>query len=309
MRLIFMGSAAFAVPSLEALLKSRHEILAVVTQPDKPVGRGLEIKPCAVAAAAKEKGLNLFQPKSVKDLETIDHLRTLAPHIIIVVAYGKILPKDLLEIPHYGCINLHASLLPKYRGAAPINWAIVKGEKETGVSTQRIVEELDAGDVLLSEKTLIGNEETAADLYERLSQMGSELLLETIDSMELGLINPVPQDNRAATYAPIIRKEDGIINWRKNAADIFNQIRGFTPWPGAFTKLDGKMFRIHKATASPAKICGAAGEIVDAAGKLVVACGSGTLYLEEVQLEGKRKMPIEEFLRGHKLQTGTCLGK
>ena len=302
-----MGSAAFAVPSLEALVKSPHDILAVVTQPDKPAGRGRHITPCPAAVAAGHHGLTLYQPRSVKKPDVIEHLRKLAPELIVVVAYGKILPTALLELPPRGCINLHASLLPKYRGAAPINWAIVNGERETGVTAQLIGEELDAGEILLSSSTPIGDEEIAAELHDRLAKMGVDLLLKAIEGIEAGTIKPIPQDHEKATFAPLIKKADGHIDWTLPARSVFNRVRGLNPWPGTFTTLEDKQLRIHKAAPDDMDHSEAPGTIVKSEEHLIVACGQGALYLLEVQLEAKRRMSALDFLRGHKVTVGTVL--
>ncbi|HPW44846.1 MAG TPA: methionyl-tRNA formyltransferase [bacterium] len=307
MKIIFMGSAAFAVPSLMALAEAEHEIAEVVTQPDKPAGRGREITPCPIAAKARKMNLQLYQPKSVKKPEVISHFKERAPDLIAIVAYGKILPIELIEIPKFGCVNVHSSLLPKYRGAAPINWAIINGETETGVTTMRINEEMDAGEILLSCKTDIDDVEDAPMLHDRLAQMGSNLLVETISQIESGRIRPRNQDHTKATYAPMIRKEDGLIDWSMRAKDIYNRVRGFKPWPGAFTHLGGKSLRIHEAALTDLDFDAAPGEIIETDGALAVKCGSGVLYLIEVQLEGKKKMPAQDFLRGYKVKKGTIL--
>lgn len=302
-----MGSALFAVPSLEALASSRHQILEVVTQPDKPAGRGRRIAACPAAHAASRLGLALYQPWSVKKAESIDHIRGLAPDMIAVVAYGRILPNMLLEIPQHGCVNVHASLLPKYRGAAPINWAIVNGDSETGVTTQRIGEEVDAGDILLAASTPIGDEETASELHDRLASIGADLLLKTIEGIERGTISPAPQEHSKATFAPIIKKEDGRIDWSMPARDIFNRVRGFAPWPGTFTILDGRLLHIHKAAPADIGASELPGTVIENAANLTVACGMGALYLLEVQIEGRRRMNARDFLRGHKIKVGTIL--
>lgn len=307
MKLIFMGSAAFAVPSLEAAVASDHRVLEVVTQPDRPAGRGMHLTACPVAEAACRHGLPLFQPKGVKRPEVIDHLRALAPDLIVVVAYGRILPQELLEIPPLGCINVHASLLPKYRGAAPIAWAIVHGEKETGVTTQRIALELDAGDLLLSARTTIGEAETAGELHDRLAPMGAELLLRTIEGIERGTIHPSPQDPARVSHAPIIQKEDGRIDWSLPARAIMNRVRGFTPWPGTFTSLEGRQLKVIRAAPADRPPSAPPGSVVEGGAHFAVACGEGVLYLLEVQLEGKRRISAADFLRGHKVPTGTIL--
>lgn len=307
MKLIFMGSAAFAVPSLDALTRGPHEILEVVTQPDKPAGRGMRTHACVVAEFARSRGISLYQPKSVKVPEAIEHIGQMKPDLIVVVAYGKILPKALLEIPPHGCVNVHASLLPRYRGAAPINWAIVNGESETGVTTQRIVEELDAGDILLSVKTKIDEAETADGLYDRLALMGADLLLETVDGIEKGTLKPIPQDPSQATFAPIIKKGDGHIDWSMSASSIYDRIRGFKPWPGSFSFLDGKQLKVIEAAPAEMPASDEPGTIVECDKHLAVACGDGVLYLLEVQPEGRKSMPASDFLRGHRVQRGAKL--
>lgn len=304
-----MGSAAFAVPSLDALIRSGHHVIEVVTQPDKPAGRGMKITACPVAACAAKHGLAPYQPKGVRKPDVIDHFKKLSPDLIVVVAYGKMLPREFLDIPPLGCVNVHSSLLPKYRGAAPINWAIVNGETETGVTTMRISEKMDAGDILLAEKVAIGADEDAVQLHDRLAPLGAELLLRTIDAIEAGTVKGIPQDHSKATPAPIIKKDDGRIDWAMGAREIYNRVRGFKPWPGTFTSIGGKMLRIHGAKVSSIAADGKPGGVIEAGGALVVACGSGALELTEVQLEGKKKMSAADFLRGHRIEKGVMLGK
>ncbi len=308
MNILFMGSAGFAVPALRALAASPHRIIEVVTQPDKPAGRGMHLTPCAAAATARELGLPLYQPKSVRKPENLEHFRALAPDFIVIIAYGKILPRELLDLPPRGAINVHASLLPKYRGAAPINWAVANGETETGVTTMFINEELDAGDILLATTTPISEEETAVQVYDRLATMGAELLLVTLEGLLRGEITPTPQDHAKATFAPILEKEDGRIDWSQHARTISCRVRGFTPWPGAFTTLEGKMLRVHRARHLEIPQEHIPGTIISSEnGTLRVACGCGTLEIIELQLEGKRRMTAQEFLRGHPLLEGTVL--
>lgn len=309
MRILFMGSAAFAVPSLDALIRSKHRVIEVVAQPDKPAGRGMKITACPVAAYAAEHGIALYQPKGVRKPDVIDHFRKLSPDLIVIVAYGRILPKELLDIPPLGCVNVHSSLLPKYRGAAPINWAIANGETETGVTTMRVDEEMDAGDILMSANVKIGYDEDAVELHDRLAPLGAELLMKTIDAIERGTIKGIPQDHSEATFAPIIKKEDGRIDWTMGAREIHNRVRGFKPWPGASTSIGGKMLRIHGAKVGSIAAAGKPGEVIEAGKDLVVACGSGALELTQVQLEGKKKMSAADFLRGHRIEKGVMLGK
>ncbi len=307
MKIVFMGSPGFALSSIRSLKETDHNILAIFTQPDKPAGRGLKMHACPVATFARESKLKLFQPKTLRNPEIQKQLIELKPDLIVVVAYGKYLPAEVLNIPKHGCINLHASLLPKYRGAAPINWAIINGENETGVTTMLLNEDMDAGDMLLKSKTPISADETAQTLHDRLAKIGSELLLKTIELMQENRIKPIPQDNKQASFAPKLKKQDWSIDWNKNADEIKNQIRGTIPWPVSFTHYQGKTLRIFKAEAihdRPEKTCGT---VVRADQELGIATGFGTLYLLEVQIEGKRRMRIEEFLKGHKIKKGELL--
>lgn len=302
-----MGSAAFAVPSLNALLRSRHEVVEVVAQPCKPAGRGMCLTECAVAHHAQEEGFPLYQPKGVRKPEVLGHLQALAPELVVVVAYGKILPRELLDIPPMGCVNVHASLLPKYRGAAPINWAIANGEEETGVTTMFINEQLDAGDILLAASTRIDPCETASMLHDRLADLGAELLITTIDGLLDGSVKPRPQDNAKASFAPIMKKEDGRIDWSLSAYEIMNRIRAFTPWPGSFTQLRGKKLRVHEAAAMECAHGKTPGTILNAQDFLSVACGKDALCILELQAEGGKRMPVADFLRGHKIKEGDTL--
>ncbi|MBN1283703.1 MAG: methionyl-tRNA formyltransferase [Proteobacteria bacterium] len=306
MDIVFMGSAAFALPALRALADSHHNILEMVAQPDKPAGRGMKVRACPTAAFAGERGIPLNHPASVRNPEEIEHFRNLAPDLIVVIAYGKILPRELIDIPAHGCINVHASLLPKYRGAAPINWAIVNGERETGVTTMFINEELDSGDVLLAAKTPIGESETAPELHDRLAAMGADLLKATLSELADGKLRPIPQDHAKATYAPMIEKEDGRIDWTMGARAIRNRVRGFAPWPGAFTALRGRGLRIHIAELYEGS--GRPGEVIEAGDRLCVACGEGALKLVEIQMEGGKRMTAVEFMRGHAIERGEKLG-
>ncbi len=305
MKILFMGSAAFAVPSLDALVRSRHQVVEIVAQPDKPAGRGRHIHACPVAEFARSKGLALFQPTSVRKEESIEHFRSLAPDLLVIVAYGKILPIEIISIPPRGSINVHASLLPKYRGAAPINWAIANGEAETGVTTMFISEELDAGDILLASSTPIGNEESAGELHDRLACMGAALLMETIEGIENGELRAHPQDHSKATHAPILKKEDGHIDWKMPAAAIANRVRAFTPWPGTYTKIGDRTLRVHRAAVTQISHCGQPGTVIEARARLVIACGKGALCIDEVQIEGGRRMAAPDFLLGHKITVGT----
>lgn len=305
MNIIFMGSAQFAVPCLDALVKSQHKIIEVITQPDKPSGRGLEIHSCPIATYAKSCGLNIYQPKSIRKAEAIDHIAKLSPDLICVVAYGKILPGELLAIPKLGCINVHGSLLPKYRGAAPINWAIANGERVSGVTTMYMNEGMDEGDMLLAGSIPIGPDETAIELHDRLAPLGASLLIETLDGMIAGSVQRIRQDPALATYAPIINKGDGRIDWKLDAQVIYNRIRAFTPWPGSFTTLSGKLLRIHSARLVPNCAGELPGHVIETSEKIIVSCGVGAIDIRELQMEGKRRMNAKDFICGHKLKIGT----
>lgn len=304
-----MGSGAFAVPSLEALLGSAHEVLAVVTQPDRQSGRGRRLQAPPVKAVAQRAGLPLLQPARVRAPEAVASLQALAPELMVVVAYGQILPVALLAIPPLGCVNVHASLLPRYRGAAPIQWAIARGERETGVTTMRLDAGLDTGPLLLARALAIGEHETAAELQPRLAALGAELLLETLDGLAAASLEPRPQDHSRATLAPILKKEDGLVDWSLPAEQLACLVRGFTPWPGLSTAIQGRGLRLVRVLPAP-NGAGTPGEIValDPAG-LLVACGAGTrLRLLEVQPESRKAMPAHAFALGARLAPGARLG-
>ncbi len=306
-RLIFMGTPAFAVPSLNALIEGGHEILAVVTRPDKPRGRGREPSPSAVKAAATGRGIPVLTPANIRDEGFTKLLKDMAPEFIVVVAFGRILPESVLNIPPGGCVNLHASLLPGYRGAAPINWAIINGDRETGVSTMFMDAGLDTGPVLLEKKVAIGDDDTAEDLAVSLSNEGAALLKETIALLSEGRLKPRPQDDSKATFAPVLKKEDGRIDWTKGSEEIRNLIRGLYPWPGAYTQWKG-LLKIHSAlahtgpgvnaVASPGTVIGVQGGTID------VACGEGVLRITELQPENKRRMSAAEFISGYRIGKG-----
>lgn len=310
---IFMGSAELACASLRALHQAECiELLAVVTQPDKPKGRDLKLGPTPVGALAETLVLPLHKPRRARDPEFIELIRSLRPELMVVVAYGQILPQTLLDIPRHGCLNVHTSILPKYRGAAPIQWAIVEGEPETGVSLMQMDAGLDTGPVIAEARTPIHDEDDAQTLHDRLAGLGAELLLRTIPDFIAGRLQPVTQPAEGSTYARKITKEDGRIDWSRPARAIFNQIRGFNPWPVAFTHLSTsgrsrllKIWRGRVEERSP----GRPGEILAAGGEeLVVACGTGALRILELQPEGSRRMSAREFLSGHPLSAGTVLG-
>ncbi len=310
MKIVFMGSPEFSVPCLKVLAESKHEVAAVFTQPDKARGRrGNQLVPTAVKAAALEYGYQVYQPLSLRkgeDAETsMQVLRDIAPDLIVVTAYGQILPKEVLELPKYGCINIHASLLPKYRGAAPINWVILNGETETGVTSMQMGEGLDTGDMLIKRSTKIGENETYEELYARLAVMGGEVLAETLEAVENGTLSPEKQDDSLSCYSPMIQKEMSALDFSKTAAEVHNTIRGVT----GFTMLDGKRLKVFRSEISDNIAPDAEnGSIVDEK-RFAVKCGDGkSVVFTEVQPEGKKRMAAEDFLRGKKLVKGEILG-
>ena len=301
-----MGTPDFAVPSLERLLESDHEVVGVVTQPDRPKGRGRKWEPTPIKRLASAHGRPVWTPERLKDGDFLEALRTLEPDLFAVVAF-RILPREVLEIPKQGAINVHPSLLPKYRGAAPIQWAIIRGEKKTGVTTFCISCDVDRGDILLQRAVPIGEEETAGELHDRLKEVGADLLLESIDLMASGRARPRMQPSEGVSSAPKLSKEDGRIDWSKGAKEIRNWIRGTNPLPGAFTFYEGAMLKVHRAKRTSCGAEGVPGEILTADGRegITVATGCGALALIEVQPGGKRRMTSAEFVRGHRI----CVGK
>jgi methionyl-tRNA formyltransferase len=305
MVLIFLGTPAFAVPTLERIVDAGHRVLAVFTQPDRPKGRGGQVSQSPVKETALRLGLPVYQPERIKHASVAEQLKQTQPDAMIVVGYGQIIPQAIIDIPRHGIINVHASLLPKYRGAAPMQWAIANGETRTGVTTMRIDSGLDTGDMLLKWETEIGPEEDALELGRRLSVAGAELLVETLRD------NPVPvkQDPDAATYAPILKKQDGLIDWNWPAGKIFNRSRGFLPWPGAYSFFRGQMFHIWKSRVASDTSSGEPGLVIPQKKRLLIACGEGsTLEPIEVQVEGRKRMSAEAFLNGHQLKDGEMLG-
>lgn len=303
-----MGTPDFAVPSLKALQKNGYGISLVVTQPDRPKGRGRKVIPPPVKMAAQRIGYDIIQPVSVKDRDFFDTITGLKPDIFIVVAYGHILPKNILAIPATGAINLHASLLPRYRGSAPIQWAIINGEKETGVTTIFMDEGMDTGDILLSSKEIITKVDTSATLHDRLSVLGAELLIKTLISFENNMINPIAQDHAKATYAPLLKKDDGHILWGKDAEQIASFIRGVTPWPGAFTFQDNKRLKIFSAKPILVEVNEAPGTVIKGfPDELRIATGKGALSVIEIQGASGKRLLIKDFLRGNQMPPGTVL--
>ncbi|MFI5184678.1 MAG: methionyl-tRNA formyltransferase [Vicinamibacteria bacterium] len=306
MRIVFLGSGAFAIPSLEATADAGHEVAALVTQPDREKGRGRALAPPPLKPVAEARGIPVLQPRRVRDEASVEMLRALAPEVQIVVAYGQILPRAVIDLAPRGTINVHASLLPLYRGAAPIQWAIVRGEAETGVTTMLIDEGLDTGPTLLSRSTSIDPSETAADLEPRLARLGAQVLLETLRGIEKGELNPVPQDASRATLAPIIRKEDGRVDWTMSATQISRRVRGFHPWPGTTTSSGGRALKIVAATLESDGEPAVAGTIVELRREgILVACGEGSrLLLTAVQPESRRPMAAAAFAAGTRLAPG-----
>ena len=298
MRIVFMGTPQFAVPTLEGLVLAGHKVALVLTQPDRPKGRGGRLAPSSVKEAALRFGLGLYQPERVRRSEVVELLRALDTDAMVVVGYGQIIPQTIIDLPRHGIINVHASLLPKYRGAAPVQWAIANGEKVTGVTTMRINAGLDTGDILLKHETAIGLEEDAIELGARLAAAGADLLLKTLDGLATGTLQATPQNDAEATLAPILKKEDGLVDWNAPASNIAHRVRGFLPWPGEWTWFRGQMFHIWKARLTDAGE-GIPGAIVADRKRLLAQCGNNTrLELLEVQQEGRKRMSGEAFLHG-----------
>jgi methionyl-tRNA formyltransferase len=310
MRLAFLGTPAFAVPTLERMVEAGHEVVAAVTQPDRPRGRGQQSAAPPVKEAALRLGLPVYQPERVRRPEAVEYLRGLAVDGMVVVGYGQIIPQAAIDLAPLGIINVHASLLPKYRGAGPIQWAIVNGETRTGVTTMRIDAGLDTGDMLLKAETGIGPDETAVELGRRLASMGADLLVETLAGLAAGTVVPEKQDGEEATYAPLLKKEDGRIDWSWPAAAIHNRVRGLQPWPGAFTTFRGQPAHIWKTKRGPGATRGPGaggqgpGGCIQTLRPLVVGCGEGELELVEVQVEGRKRMGAADFVNGQRVAVG-----
>ncbi|NIQ37027.1 MAG: methionyl-tRNA formyltransferase [Proteobacteria bacterium] len=305
--LVFMGTSGFAVPILQSLF-GNYTVSTIITQPDRPRGRGRALSMSEVKERALTLTIPIRQPESVKDPAFIREIKKLNPRLIVVAAYGQILPRRLLDIPEMGCVNVHASLLPKYRGAAPINWAIAHGESETGVTTMMMDEGMDTGPILLSRSVDIDPMDTAISLQGRLAGLGAEVVVETIQGLEEGTIHPVAQDEEKATYAPPLKKEDGRIDWSLPASVLHNRLRAMIPWPGAFTQMEGKILKVCWAELDETPHSHPSGCIVDVGPQGIrVTAGTGYLLLKEVQLEGKKPLPVREFLLGHPVDAGTIL--
>ncbi len=311
MKLVFCGTPAFAVPTLKAVLAAGHEVALAVTQPDRPSGRGMQMVEPPVKVTAREAGIEVVQPEKIKNnLELRARLDTIEPDAIVVVAYGRIIPKWMLDLPRYGNLNLHASLLPKYRGAAPIQWAVAMGETVTGVTTMLLAEGLDTGDMLLQKEMAIGPDRTAQELFPLLAEMGAPVMVETLAGLQAGTITPRKQDDALATLAPILTREDGRMDFARSAAEIYHRWRGFYPWPGAWTMLGGKKLTVHAMKPVEGVAGAEPGEVRVDGVRLLVACGGGTaVEIVELQLEGKKRMAAGDFLRGHAFEAGTRLGE
>ncbi|MEG1043383.1 MAG: methionyl-tRNA formyltransferase [Oscillospiraceae bacterium] len=307
MKIAFMGTPEFAVPTLQRLIDDGHEIVAVFTQPDKPKGRGYKLAPPPVKELAEKYDLKVFQPTKMKDGTVLSILKDCQPEVIVVVAYGRLLPKDIIEFPKYGCINGHASLLPKYRGAGPIQWCVINGEAETGVTTMQMAEGLDTGDMLLTIKTQIGENETSGELHDRLCLLSAEIMSKTIKELEKGTLIPIKQDDSLSNYAPMLDKKIAVLDFNKTAKELHNLIRGLSPWPVAFTYLDGKLLKVHKA--KPVEdYKGEIGKLLDDK-RLIIGCGDKAIEFLEIQLEGAKRLDAKSFLLGKRLEKGTIFGE
>ena len=310
MNVVFCGTPPFAVPTLTTLVNSGFTVSLVVTQPDKPRGRGLEVVFSPVKQAALQFGLPVVQPEKIKNNEQFrSQLSSLAPDAVIVVGYGHIIPQWMIDLPLLGNLNVHASLLPKYRGAAPIQWAIASGESVTGVTTMRIDAGLDTGDVLLQKEIPILADDTAETLAPRLADLGAALMIETLYGLQAGTLTGRSQDHSKATLAPVLKKEDGLIDFQRTAVEIWNRLRGFQPWPGAYTRFRGKQLQIHAAKPLPSLSTSTPGELVAENDSFIVGCGNkSALEVTELQLEGKKRMSARDFLHGYRLTPGERLG-
>ena len=307
MKIIFMGTPDFAAASLEALIASRHEIQAVVTQPDKPKGRKGELTPSPVKVVAEGKGIKVYQPLKVRDEEFVKTLRAYNPDVIVVVAFGQIIPLSILKMPKYGCVNIHGSLLPKYRGAAPIQWAVLAGEKETGITTILMDEGIDTGDILLKKTIKIDTDETSGSLFDKLMVLGAETILETLDELEKGSLTPIKQGECPTAYAKMLIKAMGFIDFTRPAKELDCFVRGMDPWPSAYTRLSGKTLKLWKVRAVEGG--GKAGSVIEIGKEsFTIACGEGAIEVLEVQLEGKKRMSAGDFLKGSTLNIGQELG-
>lgn len=311
MRVVFMGTPDFAVGTLEAVIAAGHEVAAVVTQPDKPKGRGGTVTMSPVKTCAQKHGLNVLQPQRARNPVFIDTLKQIAPEVIVVVAFGQILPQEIITLPRYGCINVHASLLPKYRGASPIQWAVIDGCAYSGVTTMQMDTGVDTGDILMTEKVPLEPKETGGSLFNRLAGVGAALLVKTLAAAQAGTLNPVKQEETQATHVKMLHKSLGEIDFTKDAAAIERLIRGLNPWPSAYTYLNGKILKIWEADVSSEMVQGTPAGTVCAveSDSFTIQCSNGCLVVREVQVEGKKRMQTADFLRGNPLKPGICLGR
>jgi methionyl-tRNA formyltransferase len=303
--IVFMGTPEIAALTLLTLIEGPDPVVGVVTQPDRPIGRGQQTAPSPVRRMAETRGIPVITPTKIRDPSFLDMLRSWNPQIIVVVAFGRILSKPVLNLSPRGCLNVHYSLLPKYRGAAPVTWTIINGEEKGGVTTMQLVEQLDAGPIYLQEELKLVDHETTASLQAKLAPIGAKLLLKTLDGLKSNSLQPHDQDETRVTFAPMIRKEDGVIDWTEPALTIERRVRAFTPWPSAYTHLDGKLLKVHRASPIQTNRSGKPGEIVRAdSGGFWIATGNGTLSLEEVQLENKKRLVGVEFIKGARIAAG-----
>ncbi len=307
MRILFMGTPDFAVPCLQAIIDDGHTVVGVASQPDQPKGRGHKLTPPPVKVCAMENGIPVYQPETLKNDSFQGVLEEANPELIVVVAYGKILPKYILEYPQYGCVNVHASLLPKYRGAAPIQWSVINGEEKTGVTTMYMAEGLDTGDMILKAETPIGETETYGELHDRLSVMGAKLLMDTVEQIQNGTVTREVQDDSLSCYAPMLSKETGHIDWTRSGAEILNLVRGTNPWPMSYSLYEGVPMKVINAVyTGDAK--GIPGEILWANKEgICIACGDGGILVKELQMQGSKRMRVESYLNGHEIRVGTVL--
>jgi len=312
MNIVFFGSAKFSVPSLDALVKSGHTVSCVVTQPDRRQGRGLQLTPTPVKAHALLCGLRVYQPERINTQDALKFLLETKADLFVVIAYGQILSSSVLSIPLVFCLNVHASLLPLYRGAAPINWAIIRGEKVTGITTIKMVREMDAGPIILQRQIEIAEEDTVLTLEEKMAQQSAQVLLESLKAIETKQFGLIPQDESKVSFAPKLKKEDGLIDWQKKSTDICSLVKGCLDWPVAFTYYKGKLLKIYAARCQEQKACpdtASPGEIIEVSSdNIALATGKGIILIEKVQLEARRAMSAREFLAGHKITPGETLG-
>ena len=309
MRIVFMGTPDFAVGALEALVEAGHEVAAVVTQPDKPKGRGKEMQQTPVKVCALKHNIEVFQPAKIRTPEAVEVLRGYSADLFVVAAFGQILSKEILDMPKFGCVNIHASLLPKYRGAAPIQWAILDGEKETGVTIMQMNEGLDTGDMLTKVIVPIEDNDPGESLFDKLAEAGAKLLVETIPQIEAGTLTPEPQEDSLSTYAKMIKKEMGLIDWEKEAVVLERLVRGMNSWPSAYTHFNGKTLKIWEAAVETSESAAEPGTVVEITkNSIKVQTGQDLLVLKQIQLEGKKRMDVAAFLLGYKVETGIVLG-